>query len=318
MTAVSFSAHAQFKQDAFTQTYADPNDSTAVSDTTDKLFSFPEYFGGLAHKNKIKIGTMFAGSVVLPGTAQIYNRQYWKLPIVYGSIGTFAGVGGYYLHSYTKSNKAYSQWESDRSAWLDENPGGTYGIEAPLVDTRAKTIGTWMMVGAGVCWWASMLDGAVWYDREQYPLPGRATIYSLLLPGLGQFYNGEYWKIPVYWTCLMTAGYFLYTNDVNYKRFKYIHNQATTEGSGYTGSISGETAKYYRDIYRRYRDYSIVGTVLVYMLQVIDANVFAYMHDFEVTDDLSLQLSPTIIAPDNAYALNPTGNAYGLSIGLRF
>ena len=120
----------------------------------------------------------------------------------------------------------------------------------------------------------------------------------------------------------MASIYFLTTNNANYIRFKNIHNEATTS-TNYTGPISGETAKWYRDVYRRYRDYSIVATALVYFLQVIDANVFAYMHDFEVTDDISMRLEPTIIAPDNAYALNtanPAGshNAVGMKIGLRF
>jgi hypothetical protein len=59
------------------------------------------------------------------------------------------------------------------------------------------------------------------------------------------------------------------------------------------------------------------------MLQVIDANVFAYMHDFEVTDDITMQLEPAIISPDNAYAMHSTGinpnqSAFGLKVGLTF
>ena len=87
--------------------------------------------------------------------------------------------------------------------------------------------------------------------------------------------------------------------------------------------ISAETAKWYRDVYRRYRDYSIVATALIYLLQVIDANVFAYMHDFELTDDIAMSVEPAVIAPDNAYAMNTStyttgGNALGVRFGLRF
>ena len=56
---------------------------------------------------------------------------------------------------------------------------------------------------------------------------------------------------------------------------------------------------------------------LVYLLQVIDANVFSYMHDFEIVDDMALSVSPTIITPDTQLALN-TSPAFGMSIGLRF
>ena len=82
---------------------------------------------------------------------------------------------------------------------------------------------------------------------------------------------------------------------------------------------AAETAKWYRDVYRRYRDYSIVATAAVYLLQVIDANVFAYMHDFEVTDDLTMNVSPTVILPYNEYAMNtPVMNGSGSSaVGMR-
>ena len=314
-------SHAQFKEDIYAQ---DPNikpSAAAKADTTAKIFSFKEYFGGLAHKNNLKIGTMFAGSMVLPGTAQIYNKDYWKLPIVYGGIGAFAGTGGYYLHKYKKSQKAYEQWETARLDY-ESNIGGTYPEPMPELDLRSKKTGTWLMVGAGLMYWGSLMDGVVSYQAEQYPHPGRATLYSLLMPGLGQIYNGELYKVPIYWGGLLVSVHFLTTNHTNYIRFKNIHNEATTSSS-YSGPINGETAKWYRDVYRRYRDYSIVATALVYFLQVIDANVFAYMHDFEVTDDISMNLEPTIIAPDNAYAmsgstLSPGHNAVGLRLGIRF
>lgn len=320
LAGFALNSNAQFKEGAFTQTYNDQADTTGFKDTTDKLFSFKEFFGGLAHKNTLKIGTMFAGSVILPGSAQIYNKQYWKLPIVYGGIGALAGTGGYYFHKHKKSVKAYERYLETKAIYESAH-GIPYPYEAPQIDTRAKTTGTWLMVGAGLVYWGSLMDGVASFKSDRYPHPGRATLYSALLPGLGQIYNGEYFKVPIYWGCLLGATHFLINNNTNYKRFKRIHNEATTDPN-YTGSISGETAKWYRDEYRRYRDYSIVATALFYLLQVIDANVFAYMHDFEVSDDISMNLEPAIIAPDNAYAMHtPTGlgqSAVGLSLGIRF
>lgn len=312
--------HAQFKEEAFTQTYNDKSDTLGRKDTSDKLFSFKEYIGGLSHKNTIKIGTMFAGSVVLPGTAQIYNKQYWKLPIIYGGIGALAGTGGYYLHRYKKSQKSYDQYMALKTEYETTN-SVEYPHSAPLIDTKAKTTGTWLLVGAGLVYWGSLMDGIACYKSDKKPLPGRATLYSALLPGLGQIYNGEYFKVPIYWGCLVGATHFLVNNNTNYKRFKRIHNEATTDPN-YTGTISAETAKWYRDEYRRYRDYSIVATALFYLLQVIDANVFAYMHDFEVSDDISMSLEPSVIAPDNVYAMHRTSNysqnAFGLRLGIKF
>ena len=307
-----YSALAQFKEDAFTQSYNDPSDTTAVSDTTDKLFSFKELFRGVAHKEDLRIGTMFAGSIFMPGISQIYNRDYWKLPVIYGGIGACAGFGGYYLNKYSNSKKAYE-------AAYANDPNTTIRI-----DYNARRTGTMLMVGAGLIYWGSLMDGVACYKKDIHPHPGRATIYSILLPGLGQAYNGEYWKIPVYYGCLIGSVHFLCNNNTNYQRFKRIHNEATNPDIEYTGPISGETAKWYRDVYRRYRDYSIVATALFYLLQVIDANVFAYMHDFEVDDQITMKLEPAVIGQENQYlqysmVSSPLNNtAIGLRIGFRF
>lgn len=319
LAGFSLNADAQFKEEAFQQTYNEPGDTTFTKDTSDKMFSFAELFGGVAHKRDVRIGTLFAGSMFLPGLSQIHNRDYWKLPIIYGGIGACAGFGGYYLSKYKSSVNNYN-------AALTSIPEGATDVQinAP-VDYQAKRTGTWLMVGAGLIYYGALMDGMICYKKDIQPHPGRATVYSILLPGLGQAYNGEYWKIPIYWGCLIGSGHFLYTNNLNYKRFKRIHNEATT-GTDYTGPISGETAKYYRDIYRRYRDYSVVALVGFYLLQVIDANVFAYMHDFEVSDDISMRVEPTVIAPDNSYAMYSGSmmrsgigeNAIGLRIEIRF
>ena len=66
---------AQFKEGAFTQNYNEPGDTLARRDSVEKMFSFKEYFGGLSHKNKIKIGTMTAGSAMFIGGSQIYNKD---------------------------------------------------------------------------------------------------------------------------------------------------------------------------------------------------------------------------------------------------
>ena len=291
ISAAAQVASAQFKEEAFTQSYADPNDTTA-RDTTDKLFSFKEFFGGVSHKRDVRIGTLFAGSMLFIGSEQIYNRDYWKLPVVYGGIGAGVGLGTYYRLRYNKTG-----------------------------ELKDRQMSTWMFAGAGLVYWGTLMDGMIRYKRDVYPNPGKATIYSILLPGLGQVYNGEAWKVPLYWGFMAGATHFLLLNNTNYKRYKRIHNEATGEdAASYNTPISGETAKYYRDVFRRYRDYSIVALMGFYLLQVIDANVFAYMQDFEVNDDLSIQIRPTVITPDLQYAAVPAPgtSAFGLSIGLKF
>lgn len=272
-------ARAQFKEEAFSQSYNDDPDSP--KDSTDTMFSFKEFFGGIAHKNPLKPGTMAFGSAIMPGTGQMYNRDYWKLPFVYA--GLIGGVaGGFYF----------------------KNQG----------NSKASAL---CFAGAGLTYWAMGLDEVICYDAD-FPSAGKATLYSILVPGLGQIYNGETWKLPIYWGGLLGSFHFYSLNRTNYQRFRRIYKEATDTENPYTGPISAETALYYRNVYRRYRDYSVLAIAGFYLLQVIDANVFAYMHDFNMADDLALSVDPVLIPTDNSYAFGGSSAALGLRLGFTF
>ena len=283
LTACPSVCRAQFKQEAFKQSYTDPSDTTAT-DSTQVMFSFKEYFGGLKHTRDARIGVVVGGSSVFIGGAQMYNRQYWKLPVIYGAIG--AGVGGGLVY---------------RRKWQQE------GSE----DFRRMS--NWFFAGAGLAYWGALMDGTVNYRKDIPVQAGKATLYSLLLPGLGQAYNGEYWKIPIYYGCLLGSVHFYSVNRKNYLRYKWIYDQATNPDIQYDGPVQESTAKYYRDVYRRYRDYSVLAIAGFYLLQVIDANIFSYMRDFDLSDDIELSLSPAVITDTPAYSYDQ----YALSTGCR-
>lgn len=284
---------AQFKRDAFTQNYSDLKDTTARKDSIDKMFSFKEFFRGVSHKQELLPGTLFAGSMLFIGSQQIYHKDYWKLPIIYGGLGATVGLGIHYRRSFNETGNEHS-----------------------------RNLSTAMFLGAGAIYWATLMDGVIRYPSGgRHPHPGKATLYSLLLPGLGQAYNGEYWKIPIYWGGLVASVHYYNLNNTNYLRYKRIYNEATDPESTTKPPISADAALYYRDVFRRWRDYSIVAILGVYLLQIIDANVFAYMQDFDVSDDLSMHIAPAVITPETTYSMRhtpfaPTG--YGLSVGFRF
>ncbi len=258
-------------------------------------YTLTRYFNSLAHKDTMAIGWSFGGNMILPGTAQIYNKQAWKLPIFYTGIAGMLGGGIYFNSQYQKTGNEQDQLYS-----------------------------TLFFVGAGIFYWAQLLDGAVNFPSKRDHLPGRATVYSILFPGLGQIYNREYWKLPIYYGGLAAAGYFWYYNDLQYKRFQADYNRATDPNMEYDGALSAENLKYYRDYYRRYRDYSIVATVLLYLIQIIDADVFATMYDFNITDEVKVDLEPAIIEPLNYSTASqvttaaPLNSAVGLKLNFTF
>ena len=245
-------------------------DTSAVTDTV-QGFSIRRLIRGYAGRDTLTPGYMVLGSAIIPGAAQIYNKDYWKVPVVYAGIG--AGVAGGIWY-----NKQY------------KNTG----------EAKYKYLSTASFIAAGAFYWGQLLDGVICYKTEfRAPVPAKSTIYSLLLPGLGQANNGDYWKIPIWTGGLIACGYFYHFNDMQYRRFRWI-TQAGASGSesGYIGAITAQQAETYRDTYRRWRDYSILATVLVYALNVIDANVFAFMADFDVSDNIAtLEVQPAIIQP---------------------
>ena len=289
LLAMSPVAKSQFKSEAFSNGFGGQS-TASPSDSVETLFSLKEYFAGLSHKQDLKLGTLAGGSAVFIGGNQIYNKQYWKLPIVYTSIGAGLGGGFYFRNQYNKSQKT---------------------------DAHAKKLSTICFAGSALAYWGTMMDGVINFKTDNPHHAGKATLYSILVPGLGQIYNGEYWKVPIYWGAISTSYAFYVKNKVSYERFRNIYNEATNPEGNYEGSIPAQTALYYRNIFRRYRDYSVLAIAASYLLQVIDANVFSYMQDFEVNDDITMNVKPAILTPDTQFAFS--GNsALGVSIGLKF
>lgn len=122
----------------------------------------------------------------------------------------------------------------------------------------------------------------------------KATIMSACFPGLGQIYNRKYWKAPVIYAALGGLGYWGINNHVQYKYYsdnlKAMHDDdANTYNSTLYSSDQLVTQKKY---YKKYRDIAIMAGLLVYLVNIIDANVDAHLKTFDVSDDLSLQLNP--------------------------
>lgn len=247
--------------------------------STQPAFTIKRYFKALAHKDSMKVQQMAIGSMVLPGTAQIYNKQYWKLPVVYGSIG--GCIGG-------------------------------------AIATKGKDSQKYFIAGALAMYWGSVLDGVISYKSDKKPLPARASMFSAIIPGLGQAYNGDYWKIPIFYTGLGVCAYCWDFNQKQYQRYRTMYTQL--KDGTYTGKLTEDNIQWYRDQYRRYRDYSIIATVLVYALNIIDANVFAHFSNFDISDDITMNVEPAVITPvvpmGNTLASN--GHTLGLQMNLKF
>jgi hypothetical protein len=151
--------------------------------------------------------------------------------------------------------------------------------------------------------------------------PQVATRRAAILPGWGQATNKEYWKIPLVYGVLAIPGALYFYNDGWYNKTKYAYEakfkaQAPTlDSSGLAGidpqlkNLGLASLQSYRNTFRRDRDYSILYFILAWGLQVADATVFAHLKQFDVSDDLSLQVKPQF---------NPNTRTPGLGLVLNF
>jgi uncharacterized protein with PQ loop repeat len=129
--------------------------------------------------------------------------------------------------------------------------------------------------------------------------PARAAFYSAILPGLGQAYNKKYWKIPVVYGALGTGIYFYDLNNNNFNRartaYKLRLNGKPNEFDGEDGNIflSDDALVRAQKSYKKDRDLSLLVTVALYVLQVLEASTNAHLLQHNV--DNNLTLSPQII-----------------------
>lgn len=142
--------------------------------------------------------------------------------------------------------------------------------------------------------------------RQINPLaPSKAAFYSAVLPGLGQIYNGRYWKVPIVYAALGTGVYAYTYNDDLYDRFRSafkrrragftddefydLNNSGIVPGSP---DLSDQALQDAQERYQRDRDLALLITIGLYALNIIDANVDAHLKQFNVDDDLSLDIRP--------------------------
>ena len=163
-------------------------------------------------------------------------------------------------------------------------------------------------------------------DSVQVHSPKKATIYSAILPGLGQAYNKKYWKIPLIYAGFGTIGYFIGWNNGFYSTYKQAYRDLSDKDPNTNSHLKIEASKYYdlenptdslnfktglskqSEYYRRNRDLLVISMVGFYGLNIIDASVDAHLFDFDISEDLTLNWQPAVKTFENqlVYGINCT------------
>ncbi|HAN18399.1 MAG: hypothetical protein A2X13_06720 [Bacteroidetes bacterium GWC2_33_15] len=132
-------------------------------------------------------------------------------------------------------------------------------------------------------------------NQPQVHSPHKATMYSALIPGLGQVYNKKYWKLPVIYGL---TGIFIYSFDYNNTQYNKFKNAYADFQSGKITSFEGYTDKAIilkiKDNYSRNRDLNVISLAAIYLLNVVDAAVDAHLFYYDISEDLSLDVQPAM------------------------
>jgi hypothetical protein len=130
--------------------------------------------------------------------------------------------------------------------------------------------------------------------------PGRAALYSLIIPGAGQMYNGSYWKAPIVWGIVGTMGTVMAVNINTYKDYDSRYIAARTaeiemEDNPDPQNLSADQLFNLRTESNKNRQLTIVLFSLVWIGQSVEAYVDAHLKDFDVSDDLSIRFKPIMM-----------------------
>lgn len=161
----------------------------------------------------------------------------------------------------------------------------------------------------------------------------RAMWLAIVLPGAGQIYNRKYWKLPLVYGGITGCIYAITWNNQMFHDYSQAYmdimdNDPNTDSYNdflHLGNVVDESNKSRyqelfrkrKDRYRRWRDLSVFALIGVYALSVIDAYVDASLSEFDISDDLSLSVSPTVIDVRSTGGVRKSP-AIGVGCSLRF
>ena len=150
--------------------------------------------------------------------------------------------------------------------------------------------------------------------------PKKASIYSTVLPGLGQAYNHKYWKIPIIYAGFGAFAYFINQNYSEYQKFKEAY---LWKVSGDTIPIDNEYIYKYqtadqlkngKNFYLRNLELTCILTGVWYVINILDATVDAHLIDYDINEDLSVHLQPGF----SGWTTAPGRPVAGVTLALRF
>jgi len=129
--------------------------------------------------------------------------------------------------------------------------------------------------------------------------PGRAFLLSAVLPGAGQAYNKRWWKVPIVYAAIGTTVYILLDNKNEFDRFDDAYRMRVDLGDMSTdefqGILSLDRINNFRQVWRKNVQRAYIGLGIIYLIQASEAFVDRHLMDFDIDDDISLDLNLKVV-----------------------
>jgi hypothetical protein len=137
-------------------------------------------------------------------------------------------------------------------------------------------------------------------DEERIPGykdPKKAMFYALLFPGGGQIYNEKVWKVPLIYGGVLTSIYFFEFNNRRYKNFvralEIVRDPTSPELNPFP-NLNQDGIIRNVNYWRRNRDSMYLVFLGIYALGFVDAFVDAHLSGFDISDDLTFKIEPSV------------------------
>lgn len=143
--------------------------------------------------------------------------------------------------------------------------------------------------------------------------PSKAAFYSAILPGLGQVYNKKYWKVPIAIGGIAAGIYFYQSNDKEYDRYRdaYKRRLAGFEDDEFFGRVTDDGLIRAQKTLKQNKELSLLITIGIYALNIIDANVDAHLLQYNMDENLALK-------PHLRYNEQENSTDLGLTLNFKF
>ncbi|HAG16429.1 MAG TPA: hypothetical protein DCG69_07900 [Bacteroidales bacterium] len=140
--------------------------------------------------------------------------------------------------------------------------------------------------------------------------PTKAMWMSAALPGLGQYYNKKYWKIPIVYTGFSTLAYFSIINKQEYVKYRDAYSlklelNGTVANIPLIDNYTKEQLLSMREYYQSNLELNYILFGAFYLLQIIDAAVDAHLYQYDINDNLSFGIDPIIYQNNSSFQVSP-------------